>query len=58
MESNRFDLTGEVALITGTSHGLAQYFARELARANRPTWMERSSSWLPTLARMSLPRPC
>ncbi|HWA94156.1 MAG TPA: SDR family oxidoreductase [Terracidiphilus sp.] len=30
---NLFDLTGNVALVTGTSRGLGQYFARALARA-------------------------
>ena len=30
---NLFDLTGQVALVTGTSRGLGQYFARALARA-------------------------
>jgi NAD(P)-dependent dehydrogenase (short-subunit alcohol dehydrogenase family) len=33
MSSALFDLTGQVALITGTSRGLGQYFARALARA-------------------------
>ncbi|HWD91737.1 MAG TPA: glucose 1-dehydrogenase [Verrucomicrobiae bacterium] len=33
MESNLFDLTGRVALVTGTSRGLGQYFARALAKA-------------------------
>ena len=33
MESNQFDLTGKVALVTGTSRGLGQYLARALARA-------------------------
>ncbi len=33
MESNQFDLTGRVAIVTGTSRGLGQYFARALARA-------------------------
>jgi len=33
MASNSFDLTGKVALITGTSRGLGQYLARSLARA-------------------------
>jgi NAD(P)-dependent dehydrogenase (short-subunit alcohol dehydrogenase family) len=28
-----FDLTGQVAIVTGTSRGLGQYFARALARA-------------------------
>ena len=31
--SSLFDLTGQVALVTGTSRGLGQYFARALARA-------------------------
>ena len=31
--SKLFDLTGRVALVTGTSRGLGQYFARALARA-------------------------
>ncbi|HWQ92078.1 MAG TPA: glucose 1-dehydrogenase [Clostridia bacterium] len=33
MEQNTFDLTGQVALVTGTSRGLGQYFGRALARA-------------------------
>ncbi|RRA49377.1 SDR family NAD(P)-dependent oxidoreductase [Acidipila sp. EB88] len=32
-EKEPFDLTGQVALVTGTSRGLGQYFARALARA-------------------------
>jgi len=31
--SGLFDLTGQVAIVTGTSRGLGQYFARALARA-------------------------
>ena len=31
-EPRMFDLTGQVALVTGTSRGLGQYFARALAR--------------------------
>ena len=31
--SDMFDLSGRVALVTGTSRGLGQYFARALARA-------------------------
>jgi gluconate 5-dehydrogenase len=31
--NNPFDLSGQVALVTGTSRGLGQYFARALARA-------------------------
>ncbi len=33
MSSELFDLTGQVALVTGTSRGLGQYFARALAKA-------------------------
>ncbi len=33
MNSSLFDLSGQVALVTGTSRGLGQYFARALARA-------------------------
>jgi len=33
MDGSLFDLSGNVALVTGTSRGLGQYFARALARA-------------------------
>ena len=33
MSKTLFDLTGQVALVTGTSRGLGQYFARALANA-------------------------
>lgn len=33
MENNIFDLSGKVALVTGASRGLGQYFGRALARA-------------------------
>ena len=33
MTTNLFDLTGKVALVTGTSRGLGQYFGRALANA-------------------------
>jgi gluconate 5-dehydrogenase len=33
MNSNLFDLTGKVAIVTGTSRGLGQYLGRALARA-------------------------
>jgi NAD(P)-dependent dehydrogenase (short-subunit alcohol dehydrogenase family) len=33
MSERLFDLSGQVAIITGTSRGLGQYFARALARA-------------------------
>jgi NAD(P)-dependent dehydrogenase (short-subunit alcohol dehydrogenase family) len=33
MSESLFDLSGQVALVTGASRGLGQYFARALARA-------------------------
>jgi len=33
MSESLFDLTGQVAIVTGTSRGLGQYFARALAKA-------------------------
>lgn len=33
MSESLFDLSGQIALVTGTSRGLGQYFARALARA-------------------------
>lgn len=33
MSSNMFDLSGKVAIVTGASRGLGQYFGRALARA-------------------------
>jgi NAD(P)-dependent dehydrogenase (short-subunit alcohol dehydrogenase family) len=33
MSNSLFDLSGQVALVTGTSRGLGQYFARALAKA-------------------------
>ena len=33
MESKLFDLSGKVAIVTGTSRGLGQYLGRALARA-------------------------
>ncbi len=33
MSDGLFDLTGQVAIVTGTSRGLGQYFARALAKA-------------------------
>lgn len=33
MSENLFDLTGQVAIVTGASRGLGQYFARALGRA-------------------------
>ena len=33
MDDKLFDLTGQVAIVTGTSRGLGQYFAKALAKA-------------------------
>jgi len=33
MNKNPFELSGKVALVTGASRGLGQYFGRALARA-------------------------
>jgi NAD(P)-dependent dehydrogenase (short-subunit alcohol dehydrogenase family) len=33
MNDRLFDLTGKVAIVTGASRGLGQYFGRALARA-------------------------
>ena len=33
MESKIFDLSGKIAIVTGASRGLGQYFGRALARA-------------------------
>jgi NAD(P)-dependent dehydrogenase (short-subunit alcohol dehydrogenase family) len=47
-----FDLTGQVALVTGTSRGLGQYFARALARAGADIAMtSRDKSSLSDFAR-------
>ena len=35
MNNSLFDLTGKVAIVTGTSRGLGQYFACALARSGR-----------------------
>jgi NAD(P)-dependent dehydrogenase (short-subunit alcohol dehydrogenase family) len=36
MNNSLFDLTGQAAIVTGTSRGLGQYFARALAKAGAP----------------------
>ncbi|MGI4757972.1 MAG: SDR family NAD(P)-dependent oxidoreductase, partial [Janthinobacterium lividum] len=33
MSHNFFDLTGQIAIVTGASRGLGQYFSRALGRA-------------------------
>jgi NAD(P)-dependent dehydrogenase (short-subunit alcohol dehydrogenase family) len=52
MSENLFDLSGQVALVTGTSRGLGQYFARALARAGADIAMtSRDSATLADFAR-------
>lgn len=52
MSENLFDLSGQVALVTGTSRGLGQYFARALARAGADIAMtSRNKSALADFAR-------
>jgi NAD(P)-dependent dehydrogenase (short-subunit alcohol dehydrogenase family) len=52
MSENLFDLSGQVALVTGTSRGLGQYFARALARAGADIAMtSRDSGTLQDFAR-------
>jgi NAD(P)-dependent dehydrogenase (short-subunit alcohol dehydrogenase family) len=52
MSENLFDLSGQVALVTGTSRGLGQYFARALARAGADIAMtSRDKSTLSDFAR-------
>jgi NAD(P)-dependent dehydrogenase (short-subunit alcohol dehydrogenase family) len=52
MSENLFDLSGQVALVTGTSRGLGQYFARALARAGADVAMtSRDSATLADFAR-------
>ncbi|RPJ83473.1 MAG: SDR family oxidoreductase, partial [Acidobacteria bacterium] len=48
MENSLFDLTGKVAVVTGTSRGLGQYLARALARAGADLVI--TSRKLPSLA--------
>jgi gluconate 5-dehydrogenase len=63
MESKLFDLTGKVALVTGTSRGLGQFFARALARAGadlvvtsrEPATLDPFRSEVEALGRQALP---
>jgi gluconate 5-dehydrogenase len=48
MENKLFDLTGKVAIVTGTSRGLGQYLGRALARAGADLVI--TSRKLPSLA--------
>jgi NAD(P)-dependent dehydrogenase (short-subunit alcohol dehydrogenase family) len=52
MNDSLFDLSGKVALVTGTSRGLGQYFAGALARAGADiTLTSRSQDSLSGLAK-------
>jgi NAD(P)-dependent dehydrogenase (short-subunit alcohol dehydrogenase family) len=52
MSDSLFDLSGQVALVTGTSRGLGQYFARALARSGADIAMtSRDSSTLQDFSR-------
>jgi gluconate 5-dehydrogenase len=63
MESKLFDLTGKVAIVTGTSRGLGQFFARALARAGadlvitsrNPDTLRPFQSEIEALGRQALP---
>src|ERR1035441_4885331 len=65
MSENPFDLTGKVAIVTGTSRGLGQYFARALARAGAdlvitsrdPATLAPFQSEIKSLGRRALPLP-
>ena len=54
MSNALFDLTGQVALVTGTSRGLGQYFARALAKAGADLILtsRRKDDLLPFVAEM------
>jgi NAD(P)-dependent dehydrogenase (short-subunit alcohol dehydrogenase family) len=61
-----FDLSGRVALVTGASRGLGQYFGRALARAGAdlvitsrdPTHLEPFRAEIEALGRRALPLAC
>jgi NAD(P)-dependent dehydrogenase (short-subunit alcohol dehydrogenase family) len=63
MNDSSFDLTGKVALVTGTSRGLGQYFGRALARAGadlvitsrNPVSLKNFQSEIEGLGRKALP---
>ena len=65
MSENAFDLTGKVAIVTGTSRGLGQYFGRALARAGAdlvitsrdPATLAPFQAEIQTLGRRALPLP-
>ena len=63
MDAKLFDLTGKIALVTGTSRGLGQYLARALARAGAdlvitsrdPASLKGFQSEIHALGRQALP---
>ena len=65
MKENLFDLTGRVAIVTGTSRGLGQYFGRALARAGadlvitsrNPSTLQAFQKEIEDLGRRVLPLP-
>jgi NAD(P)-dependent dehydrogenase (short-subunit alcohol dehydrogenase family) len=65
MDSNPFDLTGKIAIVTGTSRGLGQYFARALARAGadlvitsrKPETLAAFQQEIEAIGRKALPLP-
>jgi NAD(P)-dependent dehydrogenase (short-subunit alcohol dehydrogenase family) len=62
-DANPFDLTGKAAIVTGTSRGLGQYFARALARAGadlvitsrRPETLRSFQAEIEALGRRAVP---
>jgi NAD(P)-dependent dehydrogenase (short-subunit alcohol dehydrogenase family) len=65
MKEHLFDLTGQVAIVTGTSRGLGQYFGRALARAGAdlvitsrdPSTLQAFQKEIEDLGRRVLPLP-
>jgi NAD(P)-dependent dehydrogenase (short-subunit alcohol dehydrogenase family) len=63
MDPELFDLSGKVALVTGTSRGLGQYFGRALAKAGadlvitsrNPATLEPFQAEIQSLGRQALP---
>ena len=65
MNTHPFDLTGKVAIVTGTSRGLGQYFGRALAKAGAdlvitsrdPKTLQSFKAEVESLGRQALPLP-
>ena len=65
MNTHPFDLTGKVAIVTGTSRGLGQYFGRALAKAGAdlvitsrdPKTLQSFKAEVESLGRRALPLP-